>query len=303
MALRVGFIGLGVMGEPMAGNLLKAGYGLTILNRGTEAARKLEKAGAKVVADIAELVSDADVVFTMLPADGEVRDVYFGTSGVLQAARKGQLLIDTSSVSPSVAMEIAAWCAPKGIDFIDAPVSGGDKGAREATLSIMVGGSRDGFARAEPFLSVLGQKVIHVGDSGAGQVVKACNQVVVAGVISALSEGLLLAERHGVPVETVLDVLGAGLAGTKVGEVRRSNFITRNFAPGFRVRLHKKDLDIALSAAARNGIHLPVADVVRSQFEKLMQRGEGDLDHTAVSSLLRSEGATSRQDRAASASE
>lgn len=289
MVSQIGFIGLGVMGEPMASNLLKAGHKLTILNRGTEAARKLSKAGAIVANSIEELVSAVDVVFTMLPADVEVRDVYFGSKGVLEAARKGQLLIDASSVSPSTATEISSRCEVNGIDFVDAPVSGGDKGAREATLSIMVGGTSDGFERAKPLLSSLGQKVIHVGDSGAGQVVKACNQVVVAGVISALSEGLMLAESHGVPAEILLDVLGAGLAGTKVGEVRRSNFITQNFTPGFRVRLHKKDLDIALSAAARNNIHLPIANVVHGQFEKLIELGSGDLDHTAISSLLRGE--------------
>jgi 2-hydroxy-3-oxopropionate reductase len=276
---RVAFVGLGVMGRPMAANLLAAGHELVVAGRRPEALEPLREAGAEVAADVAAAAREAEVVITMLPdgtAVGEVAAAVFG------AAPPGSLLVEMSTIAPAEARELAEAGAEAGVAVLDAPVSGGDAGARAGTLSVMVGGEQADFERALPILEVLGSKVTHVGPHGAGQVVKACNQIVVALTIEGLAEALALGTRAGVEPETILDVLGAGLAGNRVMEVRRENLLGRRFEPGFRVDLHHKDLGIALDEAAAHGIALPATPVVRDLMEGLRREGRGGEDHTAL---------------------
>jgi 2-hydroxy-3-oxopropionate reductase len=280
---RVGFIGLGVMGQPMAANLLAAGHEVTAHNRSRAPVEALVEKGAAAATGPAEAAEGAEVVITMLPDSDDVAAV---VPDVLDAADPGTLLIDMSSISPVVARALAAEAARLDVTMLDAPVSGGDVGARDGTLSIMVGGSVEGFARARPLLDVLGKTIIHVGDAGAGQVVKACNQVVVALTIEAVSEGLVLGSKAGVDPALILDVLSGGLAGNKVMEVRRRNFLEHDFTPGFRCRLHSKDLKIALETAREFDVALPATALVAQMFASLAVQGHDDDDHSALLSVI-----------------
>jgi 2-hydroxy-3-oxopropionate reductase len=282
----VGFIGLGVMGKPMARNLLAAGYPLVVSNRSPAPVAELVNEGARAAATPREAAEQCDVIVTMLPDSPDVAEVLEGPEGVFAAARAGQLAIDMSTISPVVARELAEAAAGHGIALLDAPVSGGDVGARDATLSIMVGGDADAFARAEPLLGTLGKTVVHVGDSGAGQVVKACNQVLVALTIEAVSEALVLGSSAGVDPAVIIEVLSGGLAANKVMEVRREHFLTHEFTPGFRVDLHHKDLGIALQTARAGGVSLPVTAVVDQMLDSLRSNGHGDEDHTALLTVI-----------------
>src|SRR5262249_53279000 len=245
----VGFIGLGIMGGPMALNLLRAGYPLVVHNRTRAKEEPLASEGASAAGSPREVAAASDVVITMLPDSPDVEAVYFGEDGVIAGARSGQLLIDMSSIAPAVARAVFSAAGDLGADAVDAPVSGGDVGARDGTLSIMVGGSSEGVGRARPLFEGLGQTVVHIGDAGAGQTAKACNQILVAVTIEAVSEALVLASKAGVDPERLLDVLSGGLAGNKVMEVRRRNFLEHDFTPGFKLVLHHKDLGIALRTA------------------------------------------------------
>jgi 2-hydroxy-3-oxopropionate reductase len=279
----IGFIGLGVMGRPMAANLLAAGHSLAVFNRSEGSIRALAGEGARAAEGIADAVAEAEVVITMLPDSDDVAAV---VPEAIAAAPSGSLLIDMSSISPVVARELAADAGRAGIGMLDAPVSGGDVGAREGTLSIMVGGDAGDFERARPLFDVLGATVTHVGPAGAGQVVKACNQAVVAVTIEAVSEALVLGERGGVDPALVLDVLSGGLAGNKVMEVRRANFLEHRFDPGFRARLHAKDLRIALDEARSAGVALPATALVSQLFNTLVASGRGDEDHSALLTVV-----------------
>lgn len=275
----VGFIGLGVMGRPMAANLLRAGYPLVVANRSRPAVDALVDAGAEAADGPREVAQRSQVTITMLPDSPQVAEVM---EGVLAGASAGQLVIDMSTISPTVSRALAARAVEGGVELLDAPVSGGDVGAREGTLSIMVGGSAPAFERARPIFDVLGKTVTHVGDAGAGQVVKACNQVVVALVIEAVSEALVLGSKAGVDPMTVIEVLSGGLAANRVMEVRGRNFLEHDFTPGFRVDLHHKDLGIALSSARDCGAVLPLTAAVEQMLQGLRQNGHGDEDHSAL---------------------
>lgn len=280
--MRVGFVGLGVMGRPMAENLLAAGHELTVASRSPGPVSALEAAGARAAATPAEAARGAEAVITMLPDGGAVAAVSEGPDGVFAGAEPGTLLIEMSTIAPAEARRLAAAGAERGLAVLDAPVSGGDVGAREGTLSIMVGGTEADFERALPLLGVLGSTVTRVGEAGAGQVVKACNQVVVALTIEAVAEALALGEAAGVEPATILDVLGGGLAANKVMEVRRENLLGREFPPGFRVDLHRKDLGIALETAAELGVELPATPLVAALMDRLREQGRGGEDHTAL---------------------
>jgi 2-hydroxy-3-oxopropionate reductase len=291
VAEKVGFIGLGIMGAPMAQNLMGAGYELVLFNRTPEKAERLaEGGGAEVAASPREVAQKSDIVVTMLPDSPDVEAVVVGEGGVLEGIREGALIVDMSTISPVVARELASAAGERGASMLDAPVSGGDVGAIDGTLSIMVGGSEEDFERAKPLFEVMGKTVTHVGPAGAGQVTKAANQIVVALTIEAVSEALVLGSKGGVAPEKILDVLGGGLAGNKVMEVKREKFLSHEFEPGFRVELHRKDLRIALSAGGEYGVPLPVTALVSQMLESLVATGSGEEDHSALLKHLESLG-------------
>ena len=287
MAGKVGFIGLGIMGKPMARNLIKAGHELVVYNRSREKADELAQEGAAAAAaSPKEVAAACETVITMLPDSPEVREVVAGEDGVLEGIEEGSLLVDMSTISPVVTEELAAKAGEKGVRMLDAPVSGGEPGAVEGTLSIMVGASEEDFERLRPIFDVLGDTVVRVGEVGAGQVVKACNQIVVALVIEAVSEALVLGSKAGVDPAKIIEVLSGGLAGTKVMEAKKNSFLEHDFDPGFRVELHHKDLGIALAAGREYGVALPVTAIVDQMLEALKARGSGDRDHSAILTLI-----------------
>lgn len=282
----VGFIGLGVMGAPMARNLLEAGHELVVHNRSRGPVDELVAAGAQAAADPREVAERSEIVITMLPDSAAVRAVVLGEDGVLAGASPGDLLVDMSTIDPEVSIEVARAAGERGVSALDAPVSGGDVGAREGTLSIMVGGDADDLERARPLFEVLGKTIVHVGGPGAGQVVKACNQVVVAVTIAAVSEALVLGTKAGVDPGKILDVLGGGLAANRVMEMRRRNFLEHDFTPGFRIDLHHKDLGIALGAGDTLGVPLPATAAVQQMMRSLRARGHGGNDHSGLIQVI-----------------
>jgi 2-hydroxy-3-oxopropionate reductase len=286
MAETIGFIGLGVMGDPMARNLLDAGHPLVVHSRSPGPVEALAEAGAETASGPREVAERADVVITMLPDSPAVEDVVLGEDGVLAGASEGELLIDMSTIHPTVSVAVAEAAGERGVAALDAPVSGGDVGAQKGELSIMVGGEEDAFERARPIFEVLGKTITHVGEAGAGQVVKAYNQVVVAITIAAVSEALVLGAKAGADAEQILDVLGGGLAANKVMEMKRSNFLEHDFTPGFRIDLHHKDLDIALGSGDEYGVPLPVTGLVQQQMRALRAKGHGGDDHSGLIQLV-----------------
>ena len=286
MAETIGFIGLGIMGKPMAKNLLEAGYDLVVHNRSPEKAEELAGEGATAAGSPREVAEGCDVVITMLPDSPQVEEVLSGEGGVFEEVREGALIVDMSTISPVVTESLAKGAKEKGASLLDAPVSGGDVGAIEGTLSIMVGGSEKDFERAKPLFDVMGKTVTHVGPTGAGQVTKAANQIVVALTIEAVSEALVLGSKGGVSPEKILDVLGGGLAGNKVMEVKREKFLSHTFDPGFRSELHHKDLGIALAAGREYGVALPVTAVVDQMLLTMRRKGWGGEDHSALLRII-----------------
>ena len=284
MADTVGFIGLGIMGKPMAKNLIEAGYNLVAYNRTREKAEEMD--GATVAETPKEVAEQSDIIITMLPDSPQVEEVLSGEDGVLEGIKEGALVVDMSTISPVVTEELARKVEEKGASMLDAPVSGGDVGAIDGTLSIMVGGSEEDFGRALPLFEVMGNTVTHVGGVGTGQVVKAANQIVVALTIEAVSEALVLGSKGGVPPEKILDVLGGGLAGNKVMELKREKMLEHSFDPGFRVELHHKDLGIALAAGREYGVTLPITAIVDQMLETLKMLGRGGEDHSALLTLI-----------------
>ncbi len=282
----VGLIGLGIMGRPMARNLLRAGYPLVVHDVDRSAVDALVAEGATADTTPRGVAEATDVLITMLPDSPQVREVYLAPDGALEALRPGWLAIDMSSIAPSTARELATRAAAGGSEVLDAPVSGGDKGAIAGTLSIMVGGTEAGFDRALPILSAMGKTIVHVGPAGAGQVVKVCNQVVVAVVIEAVSEALLLGAKAGVNPARIADVLQGGLAATKVLELRRENMLTGHFDPGFRIRLHQKDLKNAMELGGETQVALPAAAVVEQLMRAAAAAGRADYDHSGLLTVL-----------------
>ena len=287
MAEKVGFIGLGIMGRPMAKNLMDAGYELVVHNRSPEKAEELAEEGDATAAGSPREVAEAcDIVITMLPDSPDVEAVVAGEDGVLEGIRDGALLVDMSTISPVVTEELSEKVREKGASMLDAPVSGGDVGAIEGALSIMVGGSEEDFERARPLFEVMGKVATHVGPTGAGQVVKACNQIVVALNIEAVSEALVLGSKAGVAPEKLVEALSGGLAGSAVMEAKKEKFFSHDFEPGFRIELHHKDLGIALAAGREYGVALPVTAIVDQMLEASKAKGRGDRDHSALLTLL-----------------
>jgi 2-hydroxy-3-oxopropionate reductase len=282
----VGFVGLGIMGAFMAGNLLEAGHELVVHNRTRTKAERLAQRGARAADSPREVAEGSDVIITMLPGPPQVEEVVAGDGGLLEGAREGSLIIDMSTSSPILAQELARAARNKAVGMLDAPVSGGDVGARDGTLSIMVGGEENDFERARPLFRVMGETVVHVGGVGAGQVVKACNQIVVALVIEAIAEALVLGSKAGVDPDRVVEVLSGGLASNKVLEVKGEKFLSHEFAPGGKVEYHRKDLGIALEAGREYEVTLPVAAFVDQMFGVLEAKGRGGWDHSALLTLL-----------------
>ena len=278
----IAFIGLGIMGSPMAVHLARAGHQVTGYNRSPEKAGPLVEAGGTAAGSVAEAVKDADVVAVMVPDSPDVRDVVEGPGGVFDSAKAGALIIDFSSIRPDVTVELAAAAKDKGFRLLDAPVSGGEAGAVNASLSIMVGGDTADFEEAGPILDTVGKTVVHVGPSGSGQTVKAANQLIVAGNIELLAEALVFLEAYGVDTAAALKVLGGGLAGSKVLEQKGENMLARSFKPGFRVELHHKDLGIVTSAAREAGVVIPLGALVAQLMAAAKQAGDGSLDHSAL---------------------
>jgi 2-hydroxy-3-oxopropionate reductase len=282
----IGFVGLGVMGRPMAEHLVRAGHELTVHNRSQDPVRALVEAGAKAAGSAAEAADGADVVITMVPDSPDVEAVVLGEQGVLATARDGLLLIDMSTIRPDTARAVAEAARARGVRFLDAPVSGGQAGAVEATLSIMVGGSAEDFQAARPVLEALGATIVHVGPVGAGQTVKAANQLIVAGVIELVSEAIVLLEAHQVEMEPAVEVLAGGLAGNQVLERKAAGMLARRFDPGFRIDLHHKDMQIIQAAARDAGVAIPVTALVAQMLVSLRSLGRGSLDHSAILTLI-----------------
>jgi 2-hydroxy-3-oxopropionate reductase len=279
---RIGFIGLGIMGKPMAKNLLAAGYALTVHSRSPGPVDELVAAGALQADGPAAVAKTSDVTITMLPDTADVEDVLTGEGGVLEGAAAGSLVIDMSSIDPAPTRTIAEAFAGRDVSMVDAPVSGGEHGAIDGALSIMIGGDAEAVARAMPIFDVLGKTIVHVGPSGAGQVTKACNQLVVAATIEAVAEALLLAERSGVDAAKVREALLGGFAGSKILDVHGQRMLDRAFDPGFRIRLHRKDARIVEDMAAGTGTPIPSFAVVAAQLQRALDEGDGELDHSGL---------------------
>ncbi|MEE4588219.1 2-hydroxy-3-oxopropionate reductase [Streptomyces sp. DSM 41602] len=279
---KIAFIGLGIMGSPMAANLVKAGHTVTGYNRSQPAIDKLVAAGGKGAGSVAEAVADAEVVITMVPADPQVEEVVLGEGGVLENVKPGTLVIDMSSITPQTSVKVATAAKEKGVRTLDAPVSGGEAGAIEAVLSIMVGGEADDFADAKPVFDAMGTTVIHVGPTGAGQTVKAANQLIVAVNIQVVAEAVVFLENAGVDLPVALDVLAGGLAGSTVLNRKKANMVNREFAPGFRIDLHHKDMGIVTAAARAVESPLPVGSLVAQLVASARASGDGSLDHSAL---------------------
>ena len=288
MGERVGFIGLGIMGAPMARHLVAAGYPVTVHSRSPGPVDALVADGAERATSPAELARRSDVIVTMLPDTPDVEHVMLDVDdGVVVGAAAGSLVIDMSTIDPGPTRAIADELATRDVEMLDAPVSGGERGAIDGSLSIMVGGSDGAFARAMPILQAMGTNIVHVGPSGAGQITKACNQLVVAATIEAVAEALVLAERSGVDPAKVREALLGGFAGSKILEVHGQRMLDRTFEPGFRARLHRKDARIVLDAAQAADSPIPAFRVVAAQLDRLVDDADrGDLDHSALFTLL-----------------
>ncbi|MEE1764556.1 2-hydroxy-3-oxopropionate reductase [Streptomyces sp. SP18BB07] len=279
---KVAWIGLGIMGSPMSENLIKAGYDVTGFTLEQDKLDRLTAAGGTAAASVAAAVRDADVVITMVPASPQVEAVAYGPDGILANARPGALLIDMSSITPQTSVDLAKAAKEMGIRVLDAPVSGGEAGAVEAVLSVMVGGEQSDFDEAEPLFEALGRTIVLCGPHGAGQTVKAANQLIVAVNIQACAEAVVFLEKSGVDLKAALDVLNGGLAGSTVLTRKKDNFLNRHFEPGFRVDLHHKDMGIVTDAARTVGAALPVGAVVAQLVASLRAQGDGGLDHSAL---------------------
>ncbi|HTF50842.1 MAG TPA: 2-hydroxy-3-oxopropionate reductase [Pseudonocardia sp.] len=282
----VGFIGLGIMGLPMAVNLSTAGFDVVGYNRSKGRADQLAERGGRAAGTVAEAVRGADVVVTMLPDSPDVQAVLLGEDGVFAHGRNGALVIDASTIRPDVSAALARAGAEHEFRVLDAPVSGGEQGAVDGTLSIMVGGAAEDFEAARPVLDAVGKTIVHVGPAGSGQTVKAANQLIVAGTIELVAEAIVFLEAHGVDTDAALRVLAGGLAGNAILDRKAASMLARNFAPGFRLELHHKDLGIVQAAAREAGVVIPLGAVVSQLVAALVARGDGGLDHSGLLKLV-----------------
>jgi 2-hydroxy-3-oxopropionate reductase len=285
---RVGVIGLGIMGLPMAGNLIDAGFDVIGYNRSTTALERLAARGGTAGASVADVARRTDVVITVLPDGPDVESVVLGSDGVLANADKNTIVIDMSTVHPQVAIVIADAAKQAGIRTLDAPVSGGEQGAIDGTLSIMVGGDADTFKDARRVFEAMGKTIVHVGPAGAGQTVKAANQLLVGGIIGLVAEAIVFLEAFGVSMEPAIEVLAGGLAGNRILDRKAAGMVAREFHPGFRVDLHHKDMGIVLGAARGAGVAMPLGALVGQLFTALRSQGGGSLDHSALLKVVES---------------
>jgi 2-hydroxy-3-oxopropionate reductase len=291
--MKLGFIGLGVMGRPMALHLLKAGHELAVYARRAAAAQPLVDAGAAACATPAEVAANSEVVFTMVTTGADVEAVALGEQGIIHGAKPGTVLVDMGTIPPGTARRIAAALAARGIETIDAPVSGGEIGAQNATLAIMAGGKAEVLARVRPLLEKLGKTLVHIGPNGAGQVAKACNQMIMVSCIEAVAEAMLLAQQSGADPEKVRQALAGGSAGSRVLEVFGARMTARDFRAGVEARLHHKDFGILLDEAVALGAPLPIAAQVWQQLNALMAQDWGREDTSCLLRVLEGESTTS----------
>ena len=284
--VRLGFVGLGIMGKPMARNLLKAGFSLKVFSRSRPPVDELASEGAVAAASPCAAAERADVVITMLPDSPDSESVILGENGVLEGASRGSIVVDMSSIAPIASQKIARGCESKGVDFLDAPVSGGEAGAIAGQLAIMVGGKKEVFERCNEIFQVLGKSHILCGPHGAGNTTKLANQIIVAANIEAVGEALVLAKKAGLDPQVVFEAIRGGLAGSKVLEAKAPMMIAGNFEPGFRIRLHQKDLNNALSTGQELGVPLPVTALVQQMVRALVVNGKGERDHSAIANFI-----------------
>jgi 2-hydroxy-3-oxopropionate reductase len=282
---RIGFIGLGLMGKPMARNLLRAGYPLVVYNRSQAPMVELQTDGASLAASPQEVAQQVDVLITCVSDSPDVEAVVLGNNGVIAGARPGMLYIDMSTIAPAISRKVYAALKAKEVDALDAPVSGGDIGAQQGTLSIMVGGDESAFQRALPILQVMGKNIVYIGESGAGQVTKACNQIVVALTLQAVAEALTLAKKSGVDAARVREALLGGFAQSRILEVHGKRMLDSSFEPGFKLNLHRKDMNIVLQTGRELSLPLLGAAQVTTLMDALLAQGKGDLDNAALITL------------------
>jgi 2-hydroxy-3-oxopropionate reductase len=283
--MKLGFIGLGIMGLPMALNLHKAGFELAVYNRNP--ARTQGLSGIKICKSPKEVAENADIIFTCVSDTPDVEEVIFGANGIIHGVKAGSIVVDMSTISPEATKDFAKRLAQKNIGMIDAPISGGEAGAIAGTLSIMAGGAAEDFARVKPYFEKMGKNIVHVGASGAGQVAKACNQIVVAVSIEAVSEALLLAEKCGVDGRKVREALMGGFAGSKVMEVHGNRILNDDYKPGFKTKLHRKDMGIVMDTAAKHKVSLPAAALTTQHLDEVLKAGDGELDSSAIFKVLK----------------
>ena len=286
MAQTIGMIGLGIMGRPMAKNLIKAGLPVIVHSRSQGPVDELVGAGAKRGSSPKDVAAQAEVLITMLPNSPEVEEVALGMDGIIEGARKGLLFLDMSTISPLVSQKVGKALTAKGVRMMDAPVSGGEKGAIDATLSIMVGGEKADFDAALPIFQTLGKTITHLGPLGAGGFTKLANQIIVAVNLTALGEALTLAKKAGLDRELTLKALGGGLAGSKCLEQKTPNYVAGTYKPGFKIDLHFKDLGLIMESGRALGVPLPCTAIVQELFNALRVKGRGGLDHSGVITLL-----------------
>ena len=284
--MKVAFIGLGIMGRPMALNLLKAGHSVFVHGRRPESMAPLAQAGCNGCASMAEAAAQAEVTIIMVSDTHDVKQVLFAEGGVAAGAQPGSVVVDMSTISPTATQRYAERLAERGVAMLDAPVSGGDVGAINATLSIMVGGKPDVFERVKPLFEALGKNIVLVGDHGAGQVAKACNQIVVAVTIEAVAEALTFARQSGVDPAKVRDALMGGFAASRILEVHGKRMLDNNYQPGFKTRLHQKDMNIVMETAKELGLALPASALVMQHMNALMATGDAELDSSAVMKVV-----------------
>ncbi len=286
MKEKVGFVGTGIMGKPMVKNLLKAGYPVLCYDIIPDPLKELAAAGAGVAGSSKEVAEKSEVVITMLPNSPHVEKAVLGPQGVLEGARPGLILLDMSTISPLVSQKVAAEVTKRGVKMLDAPVSGGEKGAIEGTLSIMVGGERTVFDQVLPIFQSMGKTITYIGPIGSGGFVKLANQIIVAINLTAIAEALVLGTKAGIDLELMINALSGGLAGSKCLDQKRGNYLQHAFQPGFKIDLHYKDLNLIMEAGESLGVPLPTTALVRELFAALRVKGRGQLDHSGVITLL-----------------
>jgi len=292
--MNIAFIGLGIMGKPMALNLHKAGHTVFVHGRRPESMTPLSEAGCTACLSPAEAASQADIIIVMVSDTPDVEQVLFGDQGVIHGAKPGTVVVDMSTISPTATRRFAETLSGHGIEMLDAPVSGGDVGAINATLSIMVGGKPEVFARVKPVFEAMGKNIVLVGDNGAGQVAKACNQIVVAVTIEGVAEALTFARKNGVDPAKVRDALMGGFAGSRILEVHGKRMLDNDYTPGFKTRLHQKDINIVMQTAKELGLALPGAALVMQHLNALMGTGNGEQDSAAVMKIVERESGMER---------